>query len=215
MAAPAIMPSVRGVSSTRLSPYLAHRPSVAPKTPPLRPTSSPMTMTRSSRSISSSMAERIASRMFSSAMSVAPAGNRVQGSGGAAAGNRLRVDAFVRIVGGRLGAGLGALRGLVDLGLDLGSNGRVGLIGQDARGAELVGEHRDRIGLLERLDLGRVAIAALVVVRRVARQAHHLGLDEGGTVAAAGALVCVASGGVAGQHVTAVDVDARHPVAGG
>src|SRR3990170_3169511 len=142
MAAPAIMPSVSGVSSTRLSPYLAHRPSVAPKTPPLRPTSSPMIMTRSSRSISSSMAERIASRMFSSAMSVAPAGDRVQRSGCAAARDRLRVDAFVRIVGRRLGAGLGALRGLVDLGLDLGSNGRGGLIGEGGRGGGVVGGHR-------------------------------------------------------------------------
>ena len=68
MAAPAIIPSVSGVSSTRRSPYFTHRPSVAPKTPPFLPTSSPMTMTRSSRSISSSMAERMASRMFSSAM---------------------------------------------------------------------------------------------------------------------------------------------------
>src|SRR5687768_14680631 len=132
MAAPAIMPSVSGVSSTRLSPYLAHRPSVAPKTPPLRPTSSPMTMTRSSRSISSSIAERIASRMFSSDMSVALPGDRVHRRGCATAGYRLRVDPLMGIVGGGLGTGLGALRSVVDLRLDLGTNGLVRLIGQDA-----------------------------------------------------------------------------------
>src|SRR5688500_1398446 len=177
MAAPAIMPSVSGVSSTRLSPYLAHRPSVAPKTPPLRPTSSPITMTRSSRSISSSIAERIASRMFSSAMSLALAGDRVQRRRGATARDRLRVNPLVGIVGGGLRTGLCALRGVVDLRLDLGTNGLVRLIGQDAGGAELVAEHRNRVSLFERLHLGRIPVAALVVVRRVARQAHDLGLD--------------------------------------
>src|SRR6266852_369668 len=64
-AAPIAMPtmpdSARGISRTRASPNFAYSPSVAPKTPPLRPTSSPMTSTRSSRSISSVMAARTAS----------------------------------------------------------------------------------------------------------------------------------------------------------
>src|SRR5687767_12155085 len=201
MAAPAIMPSVSGVSSTRLSPYLAHRPSVAPKTPPLRPTSSPMTMTRSSRSISSSMAERIASRMFSSAISVALPGDRLDGCGSATARDRLGVDPLMRVVGGGLGTRLGSLRGVVDLRLDLGANGFVALIGQDSGGAKLIGEHRDRVALLERLHLSGIAVAALVVVRRVARQAHHLGLDERRTLAAARAVVRFAGGGIAGQNV--------------
>src|SRR5579864_853444 len=61
IATPTIADSASGVSSTRASPKRACRPSVAPKTPPLRPTSSPMTSTRSSRSISSAMAARTAS----------------------------------------------------------------------------------------------------------------------------------------------------------
>src|ERR1700682_879476 len=61
MAAPTMADSASGVSSTRASPNRAYRPSVAPNTPPFRPTSSPITRTLSSRSISSSMAARTAS----------------------------------------------------------------------------------------------------------------------------------------------------------
>src|SRR5438132_1792610 len=67
MATPTMPDSASGVSSTRASPNLAYRPSVAPKTPPLRPTSSPITSTRSSRSISSVMAARTASIILISA----------------------------------------------------------------------------------------------------------------------------------------------------
>src|ERR1041384_7612418 len=49
MAAPMMRDSLSGVSSTRASPYLAHRPSVARKTPPFLPTSSPRMQTFSSR----------------------------------------------------------------------------------------------------------------------------------------------------------------------
>src|SRR5579864_5082200 len=60
-ATPTMADSASGVSRTRDSPNLAYRPSVAPNTPPLRPTSSPITSTRPSRSISSAMAARTAS----------------------------------------------------------------------------------------------------------------------------------------------------------
>ena len=59
--APTIIDSVSGVSITRSSPNSAHRPSVARKTPPFLPTSSPSTMTVSSRRISSASVSRIAS----------------------------------------------------------------------------------------------------------------------------------------------------------
>src|SRR5258706_8753491 len=63
IAIPTIPDSASGGSRTRASPNFAYRPSVAPKTPPFFPTSSPMTSTRSSRSISSEMAARTASIM--------------------------------------------------------------------------------------------------------------------------------------------------------
>src|ERR687896_855759 len=188
-AAPAIIASASGVSRTRLSPYLAHRPSVAPKTPPLRPTSSPRIMTRSSRSISSSMAERIASRMFISAMSVPLAGARRTGLGcvgslrRATAGDRSRVDALVRIGDRRIRPRLRALRGLVDLGLDLGPQPLVRLVAEDAQLAQLTGEGGDRVPLLERLDLGGVAVAPLVVIRRVAGGPDGARPDERGAPA--------------------------------
>src|SRR5438105_2543036 len=189
-------PSLNGVSRTRLSPYLAHRPSVAPKTPPLRPTSSPMTMTRSSRSISSSIAERIASRMFISAMSAI-----------------LRVHEAARRGRVRIGSRLGTLGGFVDFLLDLRPQPLVDLIGQQAQGPQLVGEQGHRVLLLQRVDLGGVSVAALVVVRLVAGQPDHTGFDEGWAAAASRALVRLLAGRVAGEDVAAVDRNALESVA--
>src|SRR6188768_161376 len=55
-AVPMIPDSARGVFMTRSSPNLSRSPSVARKTPPRRPMSSPRTQTRSSRAISSERA---------------------------------------------------------------------------------------------------------------------------------------------------------------
>ena len=71
-AEPAITLSARGVSTTRDGPKNCRSPSVARNTPPSCPTSSPMTMTRSSRSISRRRAERIASIIVISAISRSP-----------------------------------------------------------------------------------------------------------------------------------------------
>ncbi len=62
--APTITASAVGVSTTRSAPKRCCRPSVARNTPPDLPTSSPSTITRSSRSISSPRAEQIASTML-------------------------------------------------------------------------------------------------------------------------------------------------------
>src|ERR1051325_7398207 len=50
-AMPAIRPSASGVSATRSAPKRCCRPAVARNTPPLMPTSSPMTTTRASSPI--------------------------------------------------------------------------------------------------------------------------------------------------------------------
>ncbi len=62
---PTIIDSVSGVSMTRSSPNSAYSPSVARKTPPFLPTSSPSTITRSSRRISSAsaVADRLDERL--------------------------------------------------------------------------------------------------------------------------------------------------------
>src|SRR5712691_2508449 len=88
MATPTIADSASGVSSTRASPKRAYSPSVAPKTPPLRPTSSPRTRTRSSRSISSVMAARTASIIRISGMQKELSRDRAFGSSRALDSNR-------------------------------------------------------------------------------------------------------------------------------
>ena len=74
-AIPAMDDSASGVSITRASPNFARSPSVTRKTPPFLPTSSPSTITRSSRSISSVSAERSAATMFISSVSTSLAGS--------------------------------------------------------------------------------------------------------------------------------------------
>src|SRR6185503_14140650 len=60
-AVPRIPASASGVSTQRFGPKRSSSPAVARKTPPARPTSSPMTMTLSSRSISTWRASLTAS----------------------------------------------------------------------------------------------------------------------------------------------------------
>src|SRR4029453_13378394 len=67
IAVPMIPASASGVSTQRSAPYLSRSPAVARKTPPARPTSSPMTMTFSSRPSSTWKQSLIASTNVSSA----------------------------------------------------------------------------------------------------------------------------------------------------
>src|SRR6188472_2566709 len=72
MAVPMIPASASGVSTQRSGPYLSRSPAVARKTPPARPTSSPMTMTFSSRPSSTWKQSLIASTRVSSAIEHPP-----------------------------------------------------------------------------------------------------------------------------------------------
>src|SRR5215203_574189 len=67
IAVPMIPASARGVSTQRSGPYASRSPAVARKTPPARPTSSPMTSTFSSRPSSTWKQSLIASTSVSSA----------------------------------------------------------------------------------------------------------------------------------------------------
>src|SRR5439155_24945778 len=64
--------SASGVSTQRFSPNLSRSPAVARKTPPARPTSSPMTITESSRASSTWKPSLMASTMKSSAIPALP-----------------------------------------------------------------------------------------------------------------------------------------------
>src|SRR5207245_6484698 len=107
-----MLDSASGVSMTRSGPKRACRPSVARKTPPLRPTSSPRTQTRGSRSISSARASRTAWTRVRSAIGV-----HVAGQGG----------------GVGVGGGLGQGGGGVDLLLQGGPDPLVLGLGQPAQ----------------------------------------------------------------------------------
>src|SRR5262249_14596377 len=71
-ALPMIPASARGVSTQRSAPNLSRSPAVARKTPPARPTSSPMTITFSSRPSSTWKQSLIASTSVSSATEHSP-----------------------------------------------------------------------------------------------------------------------------------------------
>src|SRR5205823_8765898 len=71
-AAPKIPASASGVSTHRSAPNLSRRPAVARKTPPARPTSSPITSTESSRASSVWKASLIASTSVSSLIEKLP-----------------------------------------------------------------------------------------------------------------------------------------------
>src|SRR5512134_2147265 len=74
IAIPTMPPSFSGVSITRSAPNRAINPSVARKTPPSLPTSSPRTITLGSRAISSRSASRIAWSRVTCAIPSPPAG---------------------------------------------------------------------------------------------------------------------------------------------
>src|SRR5438067_4130258 len=71
-AEPRIPASASGVSTQRSAPNRSRSPAVARKTPPARPTSSPITSTDGSRSSSTWNASLIASTMLSSAIAEDP-----------------------------------------------------------------------------------------------------------------------------------------------
>src|SRR6187402_3410627 len=114
-AVPMIPASARGVSTQRSAPNLSRRPAVARKTPPARPTSSPMIITFGSRPSSTWKQSLIASRSVSSATAQLPE---------LLVERRQRFDVCVveheRHVGRRLGLGLGdpATHRLLRLDLD-------------------------------------------------------------------------------------------------
>src|SRR3954451_11597419 len=80
-AAPRIPASASGVSTQRSEPNLSRSPAVARKTPPARPTSSPITRTLSSRPSSVWKASLIASTRVNSAIEQLPQLREVAGEG--------------------------------------------------------------------------------------------------------------------------------------
>src|SRR4051794_31375892 len=154
--APTIIDSVNGVSMTRSSPNSAQRPSVARKTPPFLPTSSPRTITLSSRVISSRSPSRIASmNVFRGIEPSVPHAPRRRGLARPALGE----DPLHRAGRLRVRLGLGVVGRVVDVGLDRGDDPFLGLGRQDAGVDELLAE--DRHGIVR--PLGRELLLAAVL----------------------------------------------------
>src|SRR5438874_395691 len=122
-ALPRIPASARGVSKQRSGPKRSRRPAVARKTPPARPTSSPITITDGSRSSSTWNASLIASTRLSSAKRL-PELVEIGAERHRRIGVRVREQELD--VGGRLRLGIGDARAH-----------RVGSFGTD-RGGEIV-----------------------------------------------------------------------------
>src|SRR5229473_6282377 len=211
-AAPIAMPtmpdSASGISRTRASPNFAYSPSVAPKTPPLRPTSSPMTSTRSSRSISSVMAARTASIIRISATLFIPRPHIVhrRSDGARALAPDLFVYAFIqdacghqptahpvdRFGGEPVALGSGGRRCVVMLG-----------IRESAREVLDQADERQRVGAREVDAL--VPVAGFEGVPVCANKSHSIATRDLFGVCDARGVQHVASGSGRGRH------DARRP----
>src|SRR5438094_2659968 len=182
------------MSSTRCSPNRCWRPSVALKTPPFRPTSSPRMQTRSSRSISSYSASRTACTRLRSGIGIYLPAERPW----------VGVSRSLRRLGGSLA-----------LAVDLLAKAGIGLGRQPAPLHQRIPHPGDRITRGFRSELCRIAVGPLVIIGGMRLQAQHFCLDQGGALAGAGTLGRLSHCQMDGEEIIAVDAHARNTVAGG
>src|SRR3954468_20852867 len=208
-AAPRIPASARGVSTQRSLPKRSRRPAVARKTPPARPTSSPMTSTSSSRSSSTWNASLIASTMDSSAIAQDPPQLRQIGS---ERGRRIdeRMLEELRRVGRRLrlGGSDSLAQQLSRPDLDLVRRRIV----QHAEPAQVAVVPTDALALLLLLDALEIDVRLRVVGGRVRANPIRHRLDERRPSAGACALDGLARRLVDSEDIGAVDTKTRDAV---
>src|SRR4051812_36396864 len=168
IAVPRIPASASGVSTQRSGPKRSRNPAVARKTPPARPTSSPITSTDSSRASSQWKASLIASTMRSSAIPALPQVRR-----------RLHVRVLEEQlrIGIRLRLGGGDARAH-ELGCLL-ANRRVEIVVQDPVAAQVALVAAEALVLLLLLHALEIDVDARVVGGRMRGGAIGERLDEG------------------------------------
>src|SRR6202171_3566943 len=188
-----MLDSASGMSITRWAPKRCWRPSVALKTPPLRPTSCPSTQTRSSRSISSKSASRTAWTSVRSGIGIHVTAERP----------RFGLRGTLRRLGGTL-----------DLPIDLVTHRLIGFQRQPTAAHQRVAHAWNGILQGFRRELRRVAVRPLVVVGGVRLQAQDLGFDQGRTTAGPCPLRRLGHGRVDGEEVIAGNPNARNAVGG-
>src|SRR5512133_3840437 len=209
IAVPMIPASARGVSTQRSGPYLSRSPAVARKTPPARPTSSPMTSTFASRPSSTWKQSLIASTSVSSLTEDPPQFCEVVVERLGRVGQRVLEDETrIRGLLGFRGRDPFAHR-LRGLGAD-----RLGhLVGEDPRAAQVALVPADALAFALLLDPLPGDVRLWVVRRGVRRGAVADGLDERRAVARTGARYGLARGFVHGEDVEPVHPRGGHPVA--
>src|SRR5581483_11625064 len=213
-AVPRIPASASGVSTQRSGPKRSRRPAVARKTPPARPTSSPMTRTESSRASSVCRASFTASTMKSSANVASEdppqlrelALERVRRI-------RVRVLEEQRYVGLRLGLGGGDPRPH-ELGRFV-PDRLVEVVAENPEPAEIALVAAEALVLPLLLDALEVDVRARIVGGRVRRGAVRDSFDERRPAAAARTFDGLARRLVHGEDVAPVDAHARNAVARG
>src|SRR5437764_7479738 len=209
-ALPRIPASASGVSTQRSGPKRSRNPAVARKTPPARPTSSPITSTDGSRSSSTWNASLIASTMLSSAIAEDPSQLLEVG---AERGWRVGVGVLEeeRWIRRRLGLGLRdpAAHQLLRLRAHLLRAARL----EHAEPLEVRLVAPDALARPLLLDALEVDVRALVVGRRVRRRAVGDGLDERRPFARPRPSHGLARRLVDGEHIRAVNAHPGHAVA--
>src|SRR5215218_213452 len=208
-AVPRIPASASGVSTQRSGPKRSRSPAVARKTPPARPTFSPMTMTLASRSSSTWKQSLMASTRSFSLTEDPPQFPELLLERSRRVGERVLEDEAR--VGGRLGLGLDdpPPHQLLRLAANLFGE----LVGEDAEAAQVALVPADTLVALLLLDALEVDVRGRVVSSRVGRGAVADGLDERRPFARPRALNRLARRLVDGEHVEPVDASSRHPVA--
>src|SRR5262245_5243090 len=209
-AVPRIPASASGVSTQRSGPNRSRRPAVARKTPPARPTSSPITMTEGSRSTSSWKQSLIASTIDRSA--TCPTQLLQIGTD-----RRGRIDVRMREeqadVRGRLRFGSRDPR--AHHVRRFGPDRRGEIVVEDPRTAEVALEPADALTPLLLFDTLEIDVRTRIVGRRMRRQTIGAGLDERRPLARTGNANALARRLVAREDIGAVHANAGHPVADG
>src|SRR3954469_6577240 len=172
-ALPRIPASASGVSTHRSGPNRSRRPAVARKTPPARPTSSPITITDASRSSSTWNASLIASTIESSA-NCSPQLVEIGSEGGGRIGVRVREQK------GDVGSGLRF--GSCDAGAhrvgSFGADRRGEIVVQDPGAAQVALESPEALAVPLLLYPLEVDVGTRIVSRRMRRRAIRQRLDE-------------------------------------
>src|SRR4051812_37932679 len=179
-ALPRIPASASGVSKQRSGPKRSRNPAVARKTPPARPTSSPMTITDGSRASSTWNASLIASTIESSAKRPPQLLEIRRKRGGWI---DVRVLEEKRHVGRRLCLGRGDAR--AHRVRSLGTNRLGEVVVQDPCAAQVALEPSDALALALLLDTIEVDVRARIVSGGVRRGPIRQRLDERRPVACA------------------------------